>query len=78
MDEAKRILEERGTPEQIRVCQWLWDGSFESEEQLKEYTGPWDLCTRSGSTRRIRVQLGPSIRNFEQAQSRLQRILADV
>ena len=37
IEEARQALEEKGTPEQIRVCQWLWDGSFESEEQLKEY-----------------------------------------
>ncbi len=37
MDEAKRILRERGTPDQIRVCQRLWDGKFESLDQLCEY-----------------------------------------
>ena len=30
IDGAKRYLQEKGTPEQIRVCQWLWEGSFES------------------------------------------------
>lgn len=37
MDDAKRILRERGNEEQIRVCQRLWDGNFESLEQLREY-----------------------------------------
>jgi proline iminopeptidase len=37
MDEARRIVADRGTPEQQRVCQWLWEGSFESEAQLYEY-----------------------------------------
>ena len=37
MDEAKRILEERGTAEHKRVCQWLWDGNFDSLDQLQEY-----------------------------------------
>ena len=37
MEESQAILEERGTAEQKRVCQWLWDASFESEEQLQEY-----------------------------------------
>jgi proline iminopeptidase len=37
MEESQAILEERGTAEQKRVCQWLWDASFENEEQLQEY-----------------------------------------
>ncbi|MBT6156865.1 MAG: alpha/beta fold hydrolase [Planctomycetaceae bacterium] len=37
MEDAKRIVEERGTPEQIEVCRRLWDGTFESLDQLKEY-----------------------------------------
>ncbi|MBM83895.1 MAG: prolyl aminopeptidase [Planctomycetaceae bacterium] len=37
MDESKQILQERGTPEQIQVCERLWAGTFESEEQLREY-----------------------------------------
>lgn len=35
--EAKQIVEQRGTAEQQRVCQWLWEGAFESQEQLYEY-----------------------------------------
>ena len=34
---AQEILAERGTPEQQRVAQRLWTGTFESEEQLREY-----------------------------------------
>ena len=37
MEESQAILEERGTAEQKRVCQWLWNASFENEEQLREY-----------------------------------------
>jgi proline iminopeptidase len=37
MEESQALLEERGTAEQKRVCQWLWNASFESEEQLQEY-----------------------------------------
>jgi|TARA_B110000495_G_C22955202_1_gene559593 proline iminopeptidase len=37
IEESQTILEERGTAEQKRVCQWLWDASFENEEQLQEY-----------------------------------------
>ncbi|BAU10757.1 prolyl aminopeptidase [Leptolyngbya sp. NIES-3755] len=34
---AQEILQERGTPEQIAIAQYLWNGNFESEEQLGEY-----------------------------------------
>ena len=67
MDEAKRILEERGAPEQIRVCQWLWDGSFESEEQLKEYywaMGP--LYSIRFDSEKFESSWARGIRNFEQ------------
>ena len=37
MEESQAILEERGTAEQKRVCQWLWNASFENEGQLQEY-----------------------------------------
>lgn len=35
--DARRELNARGTPEQIRVCERLWSGQFESLEQLKDY-----------------------------------------
>ena len=35
--DARQIVEERGTVEQQRVCLALWEGSFESLEQLREY-----------------------------------------
>ena len=34
LEDAKRIVTERGTPEQQRVCRWLWEGKFETEAQL--------------------------------------------
>ncbi len=34
---AKEILAERGTEEQKAIAQHLWNGTFESEDQLKEY-----------------------------------------
>lgn len=37
MDDAKRIVSARGTPEQVRVCERLWSGTFESLDQLVEY-----------------------------------------
>ena len=36
-DDAKRILNERGTPEQIAIAECIWNGHFESMDQLKEY-----------------------------------------
>ena len=35
--DAKRYIAERGSPDQQRVCQWLWDASFTSMDQLREY-----------------------------------------
>lgn len=37
LDEARAIVQERGTPDQVRVCRALWEGSFESLEQLHDY-----------------------------------------
>lgn len=34
---AQEILKERGTPEQIAIADRLWAGSFETEDQLREY-----------------------------------------
>jgi proline iminopeptidase len=35
--DARAIVGSVGTPEQIRVCQRLWEGSFESVDQLREF-----------------------------------------
>jgi proline iminopeptidase len=37
LDRAREILAQRGTDQQKTVAQRLWDGNFETEEQLKEY-----------------------------------------
>lgn len=37
LDDAKRIVAERGTPDQQRVCERLWAGSFETLEQRLEF-----------------------------------------
>jgi proline iminopeptidase len=34
---AQTILNERGTPEQIAIAQYLWNGNFETEAQLADY-----------------------------------------
>ena len=37
LDDAKRIVAERGTPDQKRVCERLWNGTFETMEQRLEF-----------------------------------------
>lgn len=37
IEDAKRYVAEHGTPDQVRVCQRLWDATFENLEQLREY-----------------------------------------
>ncbi len=37
LERAREILAERGTEEQIRVCQTLWDGNFQSDEELRHF-----------------------------------------
>jgi proline iminopeptidase len=34
---ARHILAERGTPEQQEIAERLWSGTFESDEQLRDY-----------------------------------------
>ncbi len=34
---AERFIRDHGTPDQQRVCQRLWDGSFQTPEQMAEY-----------------------------------------
>lgn len=37
MEKAQEFIEKNGTDDQKRVTQYLWDGSFESAEQVQEY-----------------------------------------
>ncbi|MBC8163533.1 MAG: alpha/beta fold hydrolase [Roseiflexaceae bacterium] len=37
LEQAQRILAERGSPEQQRVAEALWAGNFQSDQQLREY-----------------------------------------
>lgn len=51
--DAQRIVNERGSEEQKRVCQLLWDGGFESEEQQREFYRlmmPWYSTTYDPAT----------------------------
>jgi proline iminopeptidase len=48
IDDARHIVETRGTPEQRRVCQRLWNGNFENLEQVREFyelMNPWYSLT---------------------------------
>ena len=67
LDDAKRIVEERGTPEQQEVCRRLWAGSFESLEQLQEYylaMGPMYSVTHDDE--KAVESWSRGTRNFEQ------------
>ena len=67
MDDAKQILEERGNDEQKRVCRWLWDATFESEEQLYEYykaMGP--MYSTTFDLDKFEESWSRGIRNFHQ------------
>lgn len=37
LERAKQLLAERGTADQQAIAQRLWDGNFETEDQLREY-----------------------------------------
>lgn len=65
--DARRIVQERGTAEQIRVCQWLWDANFQSLEQLYEYykaMGP--MYSRKFDLEKFEKHWGVGIRNIAQ------------
>lgn len=67
IEDARRIVEERGTPDQVRVCQWLWDANFASLEQLHEYyreMGP--MYSTSFNLADFEANWNRGIRNFEQ------------
>lgn len=67
MEDARQIVNERGTADQQRVCQWLWEGTFESQEQVYEYyktMGP--LYSTRFDAEKLDKGWPRSIRNFEQ------------
>jgi proline iminopeptidase len=37
LERAKQIVAERGTPEQKRVCEALWNGTFRDAEEVRRY-----------------------------------------
>ena len=67
MKEAQQIVEHRGTSEQQRVCRALWNATFESEEQVREYyrtMGP--MYSRTFDASKFEQGWNRGIRNFEQ------------
>ncbi len=67
MEDAQRIVQERGTPDQVQVCEWLFSGSFESEKQLYEYyktMGP--MYSTRFDVEQFEHSWNRGIRNFEQ------------
>ena len=37
LDQAKKNLQRKGTPEQIAMAEYLWNGTFRDNEHLEEY-----------------------------------------
>lgn len=37
LEDAQQAVKERGTPEQVKICQRLWDANFENLDQLREF-----------------------------------------
>lgn len=67
IDDARRIVEQRGTDEQKRVCQRLWNANFESLEQLHEFyrvMGP--LYSLKHDPLKFEENWQRSVRNVEQ------------
>ena len=54
---AQAIVRERGTPEQIAVCETLWAGGFTSAEQVQHYYASWGRCIRAVTTRPRRLPI---------------------
>ena len=67
LEDARQIVEQQGTADQIRVCQWLWNGAFESDEQLYEYymtMGP--MYSTTFELEKFQESWSRGIRNYEQ------------
>ncbi len=67
LEQAQAKVAERGSPDQQRVCQWLWEGGFQSQDQLYEYyrlMGPWYSTTFSPE--KFEASWRQGIRNYQQ------------
>lgn len=65
--EAEGKVQRDGSAEQKLVCQWLWDGTFESLDQLKRYyraMAPWYAVNFKEEN--FEESWSRGIRNFEQ------------
>ena len=70
LEEARRIVQARGTPDQIRVCELLWSAGFTSQEQLYEYyktMGP--MYSTAFDSDKFEAGWHRGIRNFAQLNS---------
>ena len=67
LEDAKRIVAERGTPEQQAVCEMLWNGSFESLEQVREcYQAMGPMYSVTYDAQKSAESWSRGTRNFEQ------------
>ena len=70
LEEARRIVQTRGTPDQVRVCETLWSAGFTSQEQLYEYyktMGP--MYSTAFDADKFEAGWHRGIRNFAQLNS---------
>lgn len=67
IDDAKKILNARGTPEQIEACKPLWAGSFKSHEEILSYFKHMEsmYSTSTKKQRKLTYSKSPSIWNPE-------------
>ncbi|TLS35598.1 alpha/beta fold hydrolase [Pseudalkalibacillus caeni] len=70
IEKAKRYVEENGTPEQKEMASVLWEGKFESTEQLNRYyevMEPLYSVTATSATESNPVQVQPDVKRSYQA-----------
>lgn len=66
LDDARRFVAERGSEDQQRVCEWLWEGSFTSTEQLHEYYRLMGPCySTTFDEQKFEANWSRSLRKFE-------------
>ncbi|MAV37151.1 MAG: prolyl aminopeptidase [Planctomycetaceae bacterium] len=78
LQEARNLVSERGTPDQIRVCEALWNAEFTSLEQLHEYyrtMGP--MYATSFDEEKFEAGWRRGIRNYAQLNSGFGGFLRD-
>ena len=66
MDKAKTYLAEHATPEQLRICEKLWQGSFKSDDEIREYyrlLGP--MYGKTFDVKKFEENWQPGLYNYE-------------